>query len=284
MAIKKQNQGVIYVVATPIGNLSDFSLRAQEILTKVDLIAAEDTRHSSHLLAHFNIQKPLIAYHEYNEPVCSKHLLDRVLQGENIALISDAGTPLISDPGFRLVQQAKQMQIKVIPIPGPCAIITALSASGLACDRFVFEGFLPAQKTQRIKHLQTLISEKRTIIFYESPHRILKSLEDMEAIFGSERSVVIARELTKKYETIKQDTLIKIIKFLKENEEQQKGEFVVLISGTFEEKKEEQNIHWQTILNELMTEIPLKQAVALTDKNTKHNKNQVYKYALEKNK
>ena len=185
--------GTLYIVATPIGNLGDWSQRAQDVLAKVSLIAVEDTRHSSKLMNHFGIQTPMFAYHEHNEKTASEKLLARLRSGESIALISDAGTPLISDPGYPLVSQAHAEGIRVSPVPGPSAVIAALSASGLPTDRFVFEGFLPSKSQARKSRLETLQADTRTLVFYESPHRIAETLDDMLLVFGVERVAVLAR-------------------------------------------------------------------------------------------
>lgn len=194
--------GILYIVATPIGNLQDITQRALAIFEQVDLIAAEDTRHSGLLLSHYGIKKPFFALHDHNEQQKAHLLVEKLQQGQHIALISDAGTPLISDPGFHLVRQCRQAGIKVVPIPGACAAITALCASGIASDCFCFEGFLPAKSKARCDKLQNLAEEERTLIFYESTHRILDTLADIEKTLGAERYVVLAREITKTWETI----------------------------------------------------------------------------------
>jgi 16S rRNA (cytidine1402-2'-O)-methyltransferase len=272
--------GALYIVATPIGNLADMSQRAIDILKKVDLIAAEDTRHSHYLLQHFAIATPTLSLHEHNERERGAQLLAHLRRGESIALICDAGTPLICDPGFTLTQIARDNGIKVIPIPGACAAIAALSAAGLPSDRFAFEGFLPAKKTARCRALELLKNETRTLIFYEAPHRVLATLSDMTEIFGGERSAVIARELTKLFETIKSATLAELLAWSEADDNQQKGELVILLKG--QEKKisaaEENSAH---ILTVLLDELPASQAAALAAKITGANKNQLYKMALE---
>ena len=195
--------GTLYVVATPIGNLDDISARALKILSSVALIAAEDTRHSVRLLQHFGINTPLAACHEHNERDEGNRFITRLQAGDSVALISDAGTPLISDPGYHLVRQARAAGIAVVPVPGACALIAALSAAGLPSDRFIFEGFLPAKAVGRKARLSQLKEEPRTLIFYEAPHRILECLQDMESVFGAERPALLARELTKTFETLK---------------------------------------------------------------------------------
>ncbi|TNF35522.1 MAG: 16S rRNA (cytidine(1402)-2'-O)-methyltransferase [Gammaproteobacteria bacterium] len=224
-------QGVLYVVATPLGNLGDMVPRAIDILQTVDLIAAEDTRHSRKLLDHFAITTDITAYHDHSTEAKREALLRLLQEGKSLAVISDAGTPLISDPGFKLVQQARQRGVTVVPVPGACAAITALSAAGLPCDRFVFEGFLPAKASARCKALQQIATESRTIVFYESSHRIEASIGDMVTVFGPDRQAVIARELTKLYETIHGDTLQGLQAWLGASPDHCRGEFVVMVAG-----------------------------------------------------
>lgn len=270
----------LYIVATPIGNLRDMSARAIETLKSVDYIAAEDTRHSHKLLVHFGIDTPVFSLHEHNESECSEKLLEKFLSKEQtIALISDAGTPLISDPGHRLVKKVRQYNIPVIPIPGPCALITALSASGLSCEQFIFEGFLPEKKIARQKKLDALCYETRTLIFYEAPHRILDLIEDMLAIFGTQRRVVLARELTKTFETIHEGNLEELIIWLNNDKNQQRGEFVVLVEGNKESFRHSE-LEIQRILKLLLDELPIKQAAALAAKITHGKKNKLYAQAL----
>ena len=221
--------GTLFIVATPIGNLNDITFRAVEILKSVDIILAENTRHSKKLLQHLNITKPIRAFHEHNEREKTKAIIDELHSGKSIALISDAGTPLISDPGYFVVAQAKKEGLRVVPIPGASALITALSASGLASDSFTFLGFLPSKQTARIKLLKTLLNQTKTSIFYESPKRIFATLTDMHAIFGDSREVCLAKELTKVFETIQTDSIPNLIKYLSADDNNQKGEFVILI-------------------------------------------------------
>lgn len=221
----------LFVVATPIGHLDDMSFRAIETLKSVDLIAAEDTRQSIQLLKHFNIQTPLTACHDHNESHKIETLIEKMIAGQSIALISDAGTPLISDPGFKLVRAAQAHDIKVTPVPGACAAIAALSAVGLPSDRFSFQGFLPSKSTQRIAELERLKHETQTLIFYEAPHRILASLKDMASVFGSDRDIGFAREITKTFETIKKMPLHQLIEFVEQDHHQQKGEIVLVVAG-----------------------------------------------------
>jgi 16S rRNA (cytidine1402-2'-O)-methyltransferase len=271
--------GELYVVATPIGNLGDMVPRAVEVLHGVDLIAAEDTRHSGRLLKHLGIEKPMVAYHDHGEMRQSGRILQALSAGQRVALISDAGTPLISDPGYRLVRLARQAGIKVTPVPGPCAAIAALSASGLPSDRFAFEGFLPAKAGARQKTLSALAGETRTLIFYESPHRVLDTLRDMSAVFGGEREAVLARELTKAFETFLVDTLEDLCRRVGEDANQRRGEIVLMVRGA--DIADAEDIEEQRrVLLLLMEELPLKQAASLAAKITGGQKNAVYQLAL----
>ena len=221
--------GVLYIVATPIGNLEDLSLRALRILKEVDLIAAEDTRHTRILLSHYDIRTPLSSYHEHNEKAQAPRLVERLQRGENIALVSDAGTPAISDPGFRLVVEALRADVRIIPLPGPSALATVLSASGLPTDRFVFEGFLPPKKQERETKLQALRYESRTLVFYEAPHRLKESLAAMQRILG-DREIVIAREVSKVHEEFLRGSMEQVISQLAEREV--KGEITLVVRGS----------------------------------------------------
>jgi 16S rRNA (cytidine1402-2'-O)-methyltransferase len=223
--------GTLFIVATPIGNLGDLTPRALEVLRSVAAICAEDTRRSGQLLAHFGISTPLVALHEHNEDALAQRVVDRLLAGESLALVSDAGTPLVSDPGFRLVRAARAAGVRVSPLPGACAAIAALSAAGLPSDRFAFEGFLPAKASARRERLQRLAGEARTLVFYESSHRIVESLADMRAAFGDDRPAVLARELTKLFETVLDGTLADLQARVDADENQRKGEFVVMVEG-----------------------------------------------------
>lgn len=278
--MKINDFGSLYIVATPIGNLDDITARAISTLKAVACIAAEDTRHSLPLLHHFAINTPLFAFHEHNERESTEKLVQRLQQGESIALISDAGTPLLSDPGFFLVREARKAGVRVIPIPGPCAAITALSAAGLPTDRFTFEGFLPAKSKQRIERLEKLRNESRTLIFYEAPHRILGLIRDASTVFGEERIAVIARELTKRFETIHSAALGELEKIVEADPNQQRGEIVVLIEGVKEIDTESKNSDADRILNVLLESLPLKQAVEIAAKITGERKNQLYEQAL----
>lgn len=271
----------LYVVATPIGNLSDISARAVEVLKQVDLIACEDTRHSSRLLNHLNIQKPLLSYHDHNESQQTQNLIAKLQAGQSIALISDAGTPLISDPGYQLVKQAHENNIVVVPLPGPCALITALSASGLPSDRFTFEGFLPAKQQARVETLAKLRAETRTLIFYESTHRISASLDDMVKVFGADRQAVVARELTKAFETLRGDKLGNLSEWVKGDANQRKGEVVLLVRGAEAVEQDDVRVEAEKVLAVLLEELPVKQAAQLAAKITGGKKNALYQMALE---
>ena len=225
------SQAGLYVVATPIGNLEDISYRAVRLLSGADLIAAEDTRHSRVLLSHYGITTAMLALHEHNEARVVGRILKRVDAGEVVALISDAGTPLISDPGYRLVRAAREAGLPVFSLPGPSAVTAALSVAGLPPDRFVFEGFLPAKAAARKKRLETLSREPRTLVFFESSHRIEATISDMVEVFGRRRLAAVCRELTKKFETVLRAPLVEISKSLAQDKNQTKGEFVILVDG-----------------------------------------------------
>ncbi|QLQ28288.1 16S rRNA (cytidine(1402)-2'-O)-methyltransferase [Pseudoxanthomonas mexicana] len=229
--------GTLFIVATPIGNLGDLTPRALEVLRSVAAICAEDTRRSGQLLAHFGISTPLVALHEHNEDALAQRVVDRLLAGESLALVSDAGTPLVSDPGFRLVRAARAAGVRVSPLPGACAAIAALSVAGLPSDRFAFEGFLPAKASARREQLQRLAGETRTLVFYESSHRIAESLADMRAAFGDDRPAVLARELTKLFETVLDGTLADLQAKVDADENQRKGEFVVMVQGAGDDRE-----------------------------------------------
>lgn len=273
--------GTLYVVATPIGNLDDISARALRVLREVALIAAEDTRHSQRLLQHFGIGTPLAACHEHNERDQGGRFIGRLQAGEDVALISDAGTPLISDPGFHLVRSARAAGIPVVPVPGACALIAALSAAGLPSDRFIFEGFLPAKATGRRQRLEALREEPRTLLFYEAPHRLLESVEDMLAVFGPERPALLARELTKTFETLKGLRLAELREFIAADSNQQRGECVLLVGGwQAPEGEEAVSAESLRVLDLLLAEMPVKRAAALAAEITGVRKNLLYQAAL----
>lgn len=274
--------GILYVVATPIGNLQDISERARQVLARVSLIAAEDTRHSARLLEHLGISTPMVPCHDHNERAGSEALVQRLLAGEELALISDAGTPLVSDPGFHLVRQARAAGIRVVPVPGACAAIAALSAAGLPSDRFAFEGFLPSRSGARAARLQELAGETRTLIFYEAPHRVLESVLAMAEAFGGERQAALARELTKTFETIHDAPLAELAQWIAADSNQQRGECVLLVEGLDEKAgKNVVDAESQRILTLLAGELPLKKAAALTAQITGARKNLLYQWGLE---
>ncbi len=270
--------GQLFVVATPIGNMQDISARALTTLQDVDYVAAEDTRVAKRLLNHYEISAKCIAYHDHNESEKSELLLAKLQAGENIALISDAGTPLINDPGYVLVKRCQDLGIKVVPIPGACAVITALCAAGVATDQFHFAGFLPAKTKARCDTFKTLDDRSYCTIFYESPHRILASLADLEATLGGERGIVIARELSKTFETIKRASVAEVQTWMQADHNQQKGEFVVIVEGvqaslSLDDKAKQ-------LLNLLLEHLPLKKAAAVVAQTHGLKKKQVYEYGL----
>ncbi|HHF6950468.1 TPA: 16S rRNA (cytidine(1402)-2'-O)-methyltransferase [Haemophilus influenzae] len=273
--------GILYIVATPIGNLQDITQRALETFAQVDLIAAEDTRHSGLLLSHYGIKKPFFALHDHNEQEKAHILVEKLKQGSNIALISDAGTPLISDPGFHLVRQCREAGIRVVPLPGACAAITALCASGIASDRFCFEGFLPAKSKARKDKLENIAEEDRTLIFYESTHRILDTLEDMQAVLGEERYIVLAREMTKTWETITGNTIKNLREWLLEDPNRTKGEMVLIVEGKPKSDNNDE-ISPQAVkaLELIAEELPLKKAAAIVAELYGYKKNALYQFGL----
>jgi 16S rRNA (cytidine1402-2'-O)-methyltransferase len=272
--------GKLYIVATPIGNLGDMSFRAVEILKNVDLILAEDTRHSKKLFAHYEIGTPLRAFHEHNEKDKTEAIINELTAGKSLAMISDAGTPLISDPGYYLVKKAKKVGLNVIPIPGPTALITALCSSGLPNNSFTFFGFLPSKQVARLKLLQTKINLDETIIFYESPKRILSTLKDMLGVFGDSREACLAKELTKSYEAILTDKLPKLIEFLDTDSSHQKGEFVILVSPADKIDLIESERQLDKILPILCSEMGASKAAKLAAKITGIDKKHCYKRAI----
>jgi 16S rRNA (cytidine1402-2'-O)-methyltransferase len=284
MAKNKPDQGILYLVATPIGNLGDISQRALDTLRQVDRIAAEDTRRTRVMLDYFAINKPLVTLHDHNESSYSAVLQEKIMQGENIALVSDAGTPLINDPGYPLVRSLREAGMTVVPIPGPCALITALCASGLPTSRFQFEGFPPRQAKARRTHFATLRDNTCTLVMYESSHRILGCLEDLALCFPPERRLVIARELTKKYETFIATTVGTACAMISADDDQQKGEFVLVIEGAAD--KDPENMPDLTpehlnILTILLEECSVKTASRLAARITGMNRELFYRAALE---
>ena len=273
--------GILYIVATPIGNLQDITHRALDTFAQVDLIAAEDTRHSGLLLSHYGIKKPFFALHDHNEQEKAHILVEKLKQGSNIALISDAGTPLISDPGFHLVRQCREAGIRVVPLPGACAAITALCASGIASDRFCFEGFLPAKSKARKDKLENIAKEDRTLIFYESTHRILDTLEDMQSVLGEERYIVLAREITKTWETITGNTIKNLREWLLEDPNRTKGEMVLIVEGKPKSDNNDE-ISPQAVkaLELIAEELPLKKAAAIVAELYGYKKNALYQFGL----
>ena len=272
--------GILYIVATPIGNLSDITIRAVEILKKVDAVLAEDTRHTKKLFDHYEIDSPLVAFHEHNENEKVDYILAQIGSGKSLALVSDAGTPLISDPGYNLVLEAKKNGISVVPIPGPSALIAALSSSGIECNNFTFFGFLPSKQSARLRLLKTKKSLNETIVFYESPKRILAALINMLEVFGEKRQVCLAKEITKSFETILNDNLVNLIEYLTSDSSHQKGEFVIIISPANKLDLDEAQVQLEKILPILCAEMGASQAAKLAAKITGIDKKHCYKRAI----
>jgi len=271
--------GCLFVVATPIGNLGDISARALETLQEADLIAAEDTRHTRGLLSKFGINRPMLAVHEHNEDALVSQLIVRLQSGERIALVSDAGTPLISDPGFPLVRACREAGLQVVCVPGPSALVAALCVAGLPTDRFRFEGFLPRKASARRAVLLALSHEPATLVFYESSHRVLDALRDMRDSLGGERYAVLARELTKLHETVLAGSLERLVAQLEADENQRKGEFVLMLAGV-EEREDDGMAELDRVLRVMLEELPLKQAAGLAAKLAGVKKNLAYQRAL----
>jgi len=270
--------GTLYVIATPIGNRDDITIRALNLMKSVDFILAEDTRHSKQLLTALGIKNNLKSFHAHNEGDKSKDIIEQLLAGKSAALISDAGTPLISDPGYPLVKLARQQSIPVVPIPGPCAVVAALSAAGVPCDSFIFLGFLPAKQSARQSKLESLKHQEHTLVFYESTHRIVECIEDLITVYGSDCEITLAKELTKTFERFETGTTLEIKNWLLADPGHVKGEFVLIIPP--------RRIHHDTLANEkllsvLLKEMPLKQAVAIACKFVDTNKNELYETALK---
>ncbi|WP_444919722.1 16S rRNA (cytidine(1402)-2'-O)-methyltransferase [Microbulbifer sp. CnH-101-G] len=275
------DQALLYIVATPIGNLADMVPRAIEVLQCADLVAAEDTRHSQRLFSHFNIETPLMAYHDHSDDKRTGQILHRLEQGQTVALISDAGTPLISDPGYRLVREARERGIRVVPIPGACAFVAALSAAGLPSDRFSFEGFLPAKAGPRERALQELAGDNRTLVFYEAPHRVADTLQAMAEIFGAEREAVIAREVSKAFETFQLMPLGELVDWVRSDSNQQRGEIVLLVRGAERRRDTELDGEAQRVMTLLLAELPPKKAAAIAAEITGVNKKTLYNWSLQ---
>ena len=269
----------LYIVATPIGNLGDISQRALEVLRNAQLIAAEDTRHSQRLLQHFAIDTRLLAYHDHSDDAVGRRILARLAAGEVVALISDAGTPLISDPGYRLVRDVQDAGFPVVPIPGACAAIAALCASGLPTDQFLFEGFLPAREAARARRIEALATVTATLVLYEAPHRLLDCLEALQQGLGPEREIVLARELTKTFETIRRGTVAEIVDFVRGDDNQRRGEVVLLVRGC-DAREADADPALYTLLSAMAEHMPGKRAAALLSEYSGLRKNALYDYLL----
>jgi 16S rRNA (cytidine1402-2'-O)-methyltransferase len=274
--------GRLSVVATPIGNLGDISARARDVLASCDTIAAEDTRTTRNLLRHFGIDRPLLSLHDYNERDRAGDLILRMRAGAHIALVSDAGTPAISDPGYQLVRDASDAGIEVVAIPGPCAAIAALSIAGLPTDRFCFEGFLPSQRGARRARLAQLVAETRTLVFYEAPHRIEETLDACAQAFGPERAAVVAREITKRFETVYRGSLHELLRGARENPDFSRGEMVLIVKGTAPHAdSDEKGEELERVLKILLAELPTKQAAHLAARIANVRDNESYRRALQ---
>ncbi len=272
--------GSLFIVPTPIGNLNDITQRAIDTLKQVALVAAEDTRHTRQLLHALGIEARLLSMHSHNEAQRATQLLEKLQQGLDIALVSDAGTPLISDPGYPLVNRCREAGIRVVPLPGPCAAVTALSGAGLPTDRFAFEGFLPAKPTQRVNALQLLKQEPRTLVFYESPRRVRDTLLSMIEVFGAERQATLAKELTKRFETYIHGPLPRLLGWLDEAEEHSKGEFVLMVAGAEAQADEQMPEQALQLMALLADALPVKQAATITAEVFGLKKKALYQYGL----
>jgi|TARA_Y100001001_G_C7936385_1_gene283964 16S rRNA (cytidine1402-2'-O)-methyltransferase len=274
--------GTLYVVATPIGNLDDLSPRATRTLAHVDVVAAEDTRHSGRLLSHLGIQKRMIALHDHNEKDRAAGILAELKAGRDVALISDAGTPLISDPGYVLVRDARAAGYRVSPIPGPCALVVALSAAGLPTDRFLYVGFLPAKRSGRRASLEPLASEPATLVFYESPHRILESVRDIAEVLGEDREMVLGREITKTFETFYSGSIAEVLAELEQDPHGTRGEFVVMVRGAMAQPGNDDaaTMDVDRVLRVLLAELPVKKVAKMASELTGLSKNELYQRAL----
>lgn len=279
---KGELKGTLYVVATPIGNLDDLSPRAARTLASVDLVAAEDTRHSGRLLSHLGIQKRMVALHDHNEKDRAAGILTELQAGRDVALISDAGTPLISDPGYVLVREARAAGHRVSPIPGPCALVAALSVAGLPTDRFLYVGFLPAKRSGRRASLEVLSSEVATLVFYESPHRIMESVRDIADVLGSNREIVLGREITKTFETFYSGSVADVLAELERDPHGNRGEFVVMVRGAAAQAGSEEaaTMDVDRMLRVLLAELPVKKVAKMASELTGLSKNELYQRAL----
>ncbi|GIX31112.1 MAG: ribosomal RNA small subunit methyltransferase I [Porticoccaceae bacterium] len=271
--------GDLYVVATPIGNLGDMVPRALEVLQGAARVVAEDTRHTRRLLHHFGIHKPLLSLHDHSGPEALERCLELLAAGESLALVCDAGTPLVADPGFPLVREARRRGFRVVPIPGPCAAVAALSAAGLPCERFAFEGFLPARRAARRAALERLRREERTLVFYEAPHRLAATLTDLAEVFGSEREAVLARELTKLHETFLAGTLEELVERVARDPDQQRGEIVLLVAGAPPDSGGD--LDCRRLLAALLEALPPASAARVAAKVTGRERRALYRLALE---
>ncbi|MDH2431633.1 16S rRNA (cytidine(1402)-2'-O)-methyltransferase [Pokkaliibacter sp. MBI-7] len=276
------SEQALYIVATPIGNLEDLSPRAVATLSSVGLIAAEDTRHSQRLLSHFNIRTPVWAVHDHNERKQADAIVQRLMGGESVALVSDAGTPLISDPGYHLVKEVRRAGFKVVPIPGPCAMVTALCAAGLPTDKFVFEGFLPARAQARQAALEKVRDEARTLVFYESPHRILATLQAMVEVFGEGRAMVMARELTKTFETFLSGSIAEVLAEVEADHNQQKGEMVLMVQGHSVPVADDDDLDAEggRVMQILLESLSISQAASTGAKILNQPRKKLYQWAL----
>lgn len=272
--------GTLYVVATPIGNLADLSPRAVDVLTQVDLVVAEDTRHTAQLLRHFGLSRPMQSLHEHNEKQKVESVVQRLRENQSIALVSDAGTPLVSDPGFPLLRRLRELDLPVIAVPGPCAAVAALSVAGLPTDRFAFEGFLPPRQAARLARIQALATEPRTLVFYESGKRLHGMLEDLCSVLGGEREAAVARELTKLYESLYRGNLAQLKDRSTSDQDMSRGELVVVVQGLAADEQEHDR-ELDRVLTILLPAVPLSQAVKLACALTDLARNQVYKRATE---
>lgn len=279
---RDEQGGILYVVATPIGNLDDLSPRATRTLAHVDVVAAEDTRHSGRLLSHLGIQKRMIALHDHNEKDRAAGILAELKAGRDVALISDAGTPLISDPGYVLVRDARAAGYRVSPIPGPCALVVALSAAGLPTDRFLYVGFLPAKRSGRRASLEPLASEPATLVFYESPHRILESVRDIAEVLGEDREMVLGREITKTFETFYSGSVAEVLAELEQDPHGTRGEFVVMVRGAMAQPGNDDaaTMDVDRVLRVLLAELPVKKVAKMASELTGLSKNELYQRAL----